>query len=107
VTIDPTGHDLFTLDISNSRILAYTIGSNGALTPVSGSPFATGPNPQSQALDPTGQFLYVANSTDTNSTVSVYSNTAGTLAPISGSPFSVPVGGGGRGDLVCKPGPHG
>jgi 6-phosphogluconolactonase len=92
VRIDPTGSDLFTLDVSNSRILAYTIGSNGALTPVSGSPFATAPTAVSQALDPTGQFLYVANSHDNNyCTVSVYSNTAGTLTPISGSPFSLPV----------------
>jgi 6-phosphogluconolactonase len=91
VTIDPTGSDLFTLDPSNNRILAYTIGSNGALTPVSGSPFATGLNPRSQALDPTGHFLYVANTTA--NTVSVFSNTAGSLAPISGSPFSIPVPG--------------
>jgi 6-phosphogluconolactonase len=91
VTIDPTGSDLFTLDPSNNRILAYTIGSNGALTPVSGSPFATGLNPRSQARDPTGHFLYVANTTA--NTVSVFSNTAGSLAPISGSPFSIPVPG--------------
>jgi 6-phosphogluconolactonase (cycloisomerase 2 family) len=91
VTIDPTGHDLFTLDVTNSRILAYTIGSNGALTPVAGSPFATQPQPASLALDPTGQFLYVGNLSSNNNTVSVYSNSAGTLTPISGSPFSIPV----------------
>ena len=91
MTIDPTGRDLFTLDVSNSRILAYTIGSNGALTPVSGSPFATQPQPASLTLDPTGQFLYVGNLSGNNNTVSVYSNSAGTLTPISGSPFPLPV----------------
>ena len=90
MTIDPTSSDLFTLDISNSRIFAYNIGSNGALTPVAGSPFAS-PSAGSMALDPTGQFLYVGSNKDQNNAVSVYSNTAGTLTPISGSPFPLPV----------------
>ena len=36
----------------NNTVLAYSIGSNGALTPVPGSPVATGNLPQSVTVDP-------------------------------------------------------
>jgi hypothetical protein len=44
-----------------ANVSAYSIGTNGALTPVPGSPFAAGLNPFSVAVDPTGKFAYVAN----------------------------------------------
>ena len=65
----------------------YTIGVNGLLTSVSGSPFATGQAPNSVALDGTGGFVYVANRAD--STISGYAiGTTGTLTAIAGSPFA-------------------
>lgn len=36
----------------SNDVSAYSIGSNGALTPVPGSPFATGVGPFSVALNP-------------------------------------------------------
>jgi 6-phosphogluconolactonase len=58
---------------------------NGALTPIAGSPFATGSAPSSLAL--TASYLYVANGGSDN--VSVYNIDRSTraLTPIPGSPF--------------------
>jgi 6-phosphogluconolactonase len=54
--------------------------------PVPGSPFATGSQPISVAVDPTGKFAYVVNNFGNN--VSAYSIAAGGfLTPLPGSPF--------------------
>src|SRR5260370_38474496 len=45
----------------DNNISAYRIGPNGALTPVAGSPFPAGNNPQSVTVDLLGRFVYVAN----------------------------------------------
>ena len=68
-------------------ISAYAIdGITGALTPVAGSPFATGLFPQSVTVDPTSKYAYVANERSNN--VSAYSiDATGALTPIVGSPF--------------------
>ena len=75
-----------TSDFPNN-VSAYSIASNGALTPVPGSPFAAGGFASSVAVDPTGKFAYVANSgTNTVSAYSIGSN--GALTPVPGSPFA-------------------
>jgi 6-phosphogluconolactonase len=67
-------------------VSAYSIGANGALTPVRGSPFLAGSRPISVAVDPTGKFAYVADWYGDN--VSAYSIGAnGALTPVPGSPF--------------------
>src|ERR1700733_3725837 len=72
---------------SSNNVSAYSIGSNGALTPVPGSPFAAGPGANSVVVDPTGKFAYVANANTNN--VSAYSiGSNGALTPIPGSPFA-------------------
>ena len=72
---------------SSNNVSAYSIGANGALTPVPGSPFAAGIGPFSVAVDPTGKFAYVANFGSNN--VSAYSIGAnGALTPVPGSPFA-------------------
>src|SRR5437867_971621 len=46
----------------SQTVSAYTINAiTGALTAVPGAPFAAGLYPFSVAVDPTGQFAYVAN----------------------------------------------
>lgn len=65
--------------------------TTGAFTPVPGSPFATGANPNFAAYSPVASgnlFAAVANLND--NTVSVYSvdQTTGAFTPIAGSPFS-------------------
>lgn len=77
----------------NNNFLFVTSGDvlainpvNGGISPVFGSPFATASG-RSQALDPTGSFLYT---TQVNQ-IAVHSINAatGALTPISGSPFPV------------------
>jgi 6-phosphogluconolactonase (cycloisomerase 2 family) len=98
ISIDPTGKYLYVANYGFSSaagsVSAYTISTGtGALAPVAGSPFAAGVGPLGVAVDPTGQFVYVSNSSD--NTVSVYaisSSTPGALLPVSGSPFATESG---------------
>ena len=70
-----------------NTVSAYIIGSTGALTPVLGSPFATGTVPTAVTADPLGNFAYVANEID--NTVSAYTiGSNGALTPVLGSPFA-------------------
>lgn len=88
----------------SNDISAYTIdGVSGALTPVSGSPFAAGNGPRSitvdpsgpvtssptgvVSVDPAGKFAYIANAASNSiSAYSINGNT-GALTAVSGSPF--------------------
>ena len=49
---------------TNGGVAVYSIGSGGALTPVTGSPFAAGNGTFSVVLDTTGTYVYAANRTD-------------------------------------------
>ena len=51
----------YVANASGNNVSAYSIGADGALTPVPGSPFAAGFGPYSVAVDPTAKFAYVAN----------------------------------------------
>src|SRR6266849_4011020 len=80
---------------SSANVSAYTINSTtGALSPVTGSPFAAGSFPFSVAVDPTGKFAYVANACGVTCTVSgnvsayTIDSTTGALSPVPGSPFA-------------------
>ena len=68
--------------------------SNGSLTSTPLSPFTAGAGLNAIAIDPGGQFLYTANTSDkTFGTVSAFTidSTSGDLAPIFGSPYcSIP-----------------
>ena len=92
------GKFLYVSDNGDSAggILGFTINPNtGALTPMSGSPFPTGPAgsfPGPSALIANGNFLYVAlaGTVNANHQIVVFSidpNT-GSLTPIAGSPFA-------------------
>jgi 6-phosphogluconolactonase (cycloisomerase 2 family) len=87
VAVDSTGSYLYVARSgTNSGIAVYTIGANGALNPISGSPFAAGNGPFALAIDKTGKYLYAANRAD--GTISGYTiGTGSTLTAISGSPF--------------------
>ncbi len=96
VAVDPTGQFAYVADFGinsgTNGVDAYSIGSDGALTPVPGSPFATGGGPRSVAVDPTGQFAYVANFFSVSS-VSGYSiGSNGALMTVTGSPFATGAG---------------
>lgn len=76
---------------TNGGVAVFSIGTNGILTPVTGTPFAAGSGTFSVVLDPTGTYAYAANRTD--GTISGYTIVAGTTAaalslkPLSGSPY--------------------
>ena len=71
----------YVVNYGSSNVSAYRIGANGVLRPVPGSPFETGLNPQSVAVDPTGKFAYVANGFANN--ISAYRIGAnGALTPV-------------------------
>lgn len=71
VAVDPSGKFLYAVNLNAQQVdstpsttgavSAFTIGVDGALTQVSGSPFPGGLQPVSVAVDPSGKFAYVAN----------------------------------------------
>jgi 6-phosphogluconolactonase len=77
---------------TNGGVAVYSIGSGGALSPVTGTPFAAGSGTFSVVLDPTGTYVYAANRTD--GTISGYTIVPGAttaalaLTPLSGSPYA-------------------
>jgi 6-phosphogluconolactonase len=89
LAIDPSGQFVYVLNQLLNSISAFSINtSTGALTPISGAPFASGVDPYEASVDPSGKFLYVSN--NGAGTISVYAidGTTGSLTPISGSPFA-------------------
>jgi 6-phosphogluconolactonase (cycloisomerase 2 family) len=86
--ITPSGKFLFANDLTLGRIFAYAIGSNGALSPVTGSPFAVpaGGQPTRLAMDSTGQYLYASLLTDGVAAFKIDGST-GSLVDVPGSPF--------------------
>jgi 6-phosphogluconolactonase len=82
----------------NGGVLAYSLGSSGALTPVPGSPFPTLPNArpttvrdgifQSQG-SVTANFLFVSLTAVAKVAVFSIGASTGSLTPVPGSPFAV------------------
>src|SRR5260221_8327752 len=94
MAVDPTAKFAYVANAGSSdgppffsNVSAYSIGANGALTPVPGSPFAAGTCPPSVAVAPPATFAYA--STALHNNVSPYSIGAnGALRPVPGSPFA-------------------
>ena len=78
--------------ISPSNVSGYTINpSTGALTTIVGSPFTTGGDPRSMAVDPSGKFAYVADFMGNVLGYTINPST-GALTAIAGSPFAAGIG---------------
>ena len=89
--MDPAGEFVYVATSLSNNVSAYRIGFNGALTPVPGSPFATGLAPVSIAIAPAARYAYVASKISNN--VSAYSiSSNGALTPVPGSPFPAGIG---------------
>ena len=87
VTTNPSGTLAFITETGSAGVRVLTIGTNGGLTEVSGSPFAAGTGPTGVLVDSSGSYVYVTNRT--SNTISGYVLAAnGTLTQIAGSPFS-------------------
>lgn len=84
---DSTGSTLYIARSGlNGGLGVYTIGAAGLLSPVTGSPFATGLGTFDVAVDASGKYVYAANRAD--GTISAFSIGAGNaLTALSGSPF--------------------
>src|SRR6266851_2796894 len=75
--------------VGTGSVSAYMIeGMTGALTPVPGSPFATGIGPQGVIVDPFGRFVYVANLQSNSVSAYTIDPATGALTEIPGSPFA-------------------
>jgi DNA-binding beta-propeller fold protein YncE len=96
----PTTENLYVTDSVNNAVLNYSVGSDGTLTlvPVSATQAGavTGTLPSGVAVDPCGQFVYVANATSNNVSAFTICTAASqncqqgdySLQPVTGSPFS-------------------
>jgi 6-phosphogluconolactonase (cycloisomerase 2 family) len=96
LAIDPDGHYLYTNDAQKAnKIDAFSINqTDGALTPVPGSPFAQTPNPcddgsDDMAIDSSGKFLILPQYC-TGTEVYRIDSASGSIAQVPGSPFPVP-----------------
>lgn len=86
MAIEPKGQFLFAADAGNNTVLSFGIASSGALSPVAGSPFATGgTQPVWVAVDAATKFLFTANQGSND--ISAFTINAGALTPSPGSPF--------------------
>ncbi len=87
VAISPDGRHIYLSRPLAGLISGYTIAPDGSLTPIAGSPFAAGTEPQDIAITPNGSYLYVTNAESNDvSAFSVASN--GGLSAVKGSPFA-------------------
>jgi 6-phosphogluconolactonase len=88
IAADPFGYYLFFT--TGASVVGYGIDpTTGLLTALSGLPLVPGANAHSITLDPTNQFLYVANNSSANvSGFRFDASTYGSLTPIPGSPFA-------------------
>lgn len=84
-----TGKFAYTADNAGGKIYAYTIDqTSGALTPVSGSPYADGTAPAAVSLAPNGKFAFSASDNGTKINAFTIDQTTGALTAVAGSPFS-------------------
>ena len=84
---NPGSTFLFVAEI-NTGLRELSIGTNGTLNEVSGSPYAVGTGPTGVALDVTGSYVYVANKGSNNISAFTLTAASGKLTAIAGSPFS-------------------
>jgi len=92
ITTDPAGK--FVIAVSNAgstvfgTISVYSLNStSGKLTLVSGSQPHIGVDPSSVVVDPSGKFVYTANTADATLSALTLNSSTGALGTISGSPF--------------------
>jgi 6-phosphogluconolactonase (cycloisomerase 2 family) len=88
VVVEPQGGFLFVNDLGGGKILAYSIGGEGILSPVSGSPFNVPANgqPENMVIDSGGRFIYAPLLQGGIAAFAVNPST-GVLADVAGSPF--------------------
>lgn len=117
IAIDPAGKFLYVTNAGDGTVSGFTINSNGTLVSM-GSPFtattygASTTTPTAIAVDPSSQFVYVANGdAGTLTAFTIGANGAlspvgGSLGPVGGSPGTATVstilGGGGPSSIAIR-----
>jgi 6-phosphogluconolactonase len=92
VAVQPSGKFVFVTAYDSTvtphlgYIFAFSVGTGGVLTPVSGSPFASGAQPSAIASDASGNYLYATDYVR-NQVLGYVVSAAGALTPLSGSPY--------------------
>jgi Lactonase, 7-bladed beta-propeller len=82
--IDLGARCLFFSDAINPVMYVFSVGADGALTPVPGSPFQTGMTGFAPAVDPSGRFVFIGGAIVPALSVN---QATGALTPVPGSPF--------------------
>ena len=96
VVVERTGNFVYVTNEFSNSVSGFTINltagpSFGALTPIAGSPWATGTWPISVVAVPSSNapFIYVSNDGSNNVSGYSYDGTTGVLTPVTGSPLSL------------------
>jgi 6-phosphogluconolactonase len=87
IASNPTSTLLFVAE-QNAGLRVLSIGTGGALSELSGSPYTVGTGPTAVLVDPTGSYVYVANKGSNNISAFTLVAASGKLTAVSGSPFS-------------------
>lgn len=88
LAVTPDGQRLYVTGVApTNQLNGFTIGADGALTPIAGLPRASGANPLGIGVTPDGRHLYVTNLGDAN--VSGFDiGATGALTPTADSPVT-------------------
>jgi 6-phosphogluconolactonase (cycloisomerase 2 family) len=92
--VDPSGKFLY-VPADGGEIVGFKIGTGGALTAITGSPFAAAGSNETAVIHPNGKFLYLADGNNVGGlpgpSISAFSidATSGALTPVTGSPFGL------------------
>lgn len=96
VTIDPSGKYLYIANSHDDTVSGFTLdATTGTPTQIrstssmAGSPWKAGNQPVVFSMDPSGMFLFVANTKSANITAFSIDSGTGILTAINGSPFSL------------------
>ena len=91
ITTDPAGK--FVIAVSNGistsfgLIAVFSLDSATGRLLAAGTPSHTGPDPSSLTLDPSGKFVYVADTADATISAFTLDSASGALSVVAGSPF--------------------
>jgi 6-phosphogluconolactonase (cycloisomerase 2 family) len=91
VNVTANGSFVYVVNANTSAqagtVSAFSAGTGGALSTVSGSPFSAGVAPTASASDPTSRFYYVTDSA-TNQLIAYTISATGGLVPLNNGPFA-------------------
>lgn len=89
--VSPNGQRLYVVDYSSNQVSGFSIGADGSLTALPDSPYAVSSvDPDSIALTPDGDYLYVSGFADSSNELSAFKvQSDGALTPLSTPEYPV------------------